>query len=338
MKLRAAGIALALLAGAFLAVQSRINGELGTRLHDGVLAALISFGSGLLVLLAWVVASRRMRQGARRVAAAMRRRELRWHQLCGGASGAYLVTCQGLTISTIGVAVFTIAVVGGQTASGLLVDRLGVGPAGPTPVTATRLLAAAGAVVAVAIAVSDHLSAPQKLGLAVLPLLAGFALSWQQAVNGRVAVAARGAMPATLVNFTAGTTVLVVVTAATLVMRGLPREWPHEAWLYAGGMLGIPVIGLSVLVVRWVGVLLLGLASVAGQIVTALALDVVTPAAGGPPSVTTVVGSALALIVVTIAGIGRGTRRDGPVAGRGTGAGPDGTSAAGQTAGGRMAE
>jgi transporter family-2 protein len=295
---RAAGVGLALLVGALLAVQSRINGELGQRLHDGVLAALISFGSGLLVLLAATAVSARLRAGVRRVAEAVRRYELHWWHLCGGASGAYLVACQGLTIGSIGVAVFTVAAVAGQAASGLVVDRLGLGPAGPQPVTAARVAGAAGAVVAVLVAVSDRLAAPAALGLAALPLMAGFALSWQQAVNGRVAAAARAPTPAALVNFTAGTAVLVAVASVSTALRGVPSAFPPQAWLYAGGLLGIPVIVLAALVVRWIGVLLLGLATVAGQIVAALALDLVSPAAERPLSPVTVLGCLLALASV----------------------------------------
>jgi len=308
---RALGIALALLVGALLAVQARINGELGERLHDGVLAAFVSFGGGLLVLLAMAAAIGRMRAGMRRVVLAVRGGELRWWQLCGGASGAYLVACQGLTISSIGVAVFTVAVVGGQTASGLVVDRLGLGPAGAQRVTGLRVLAAVGAVLAVLVAVSDRLAAPAALGLAALPLLAGFALSWQQAVNGRVAMAAHGPLPAALVNFTAGTAVLVAVGAVAVAVNGLPARYPPEAWLYAGGLFGIPVIVLAALVVRWIGVLLLGLATVAGQIVTALALDLAAPAAGAAPSAATVVGCVLALAVVAVAGSARDARMAG---------------------------
>ena len=43
-------VALALIFGAGIATQSRINGELGRALGDGYLAAVISFGGGLLLL------------------------------------------------------------------------------------------------------------------------------------------------------------------------------------------------------------------------------------------------------------------------------------------------
>ncbi len=45
------GLSAAVGIGMLVAIQSRLNGELGFVLGDGVAAALISFGSGLLILL-----------------------------------------------------------------------------------------------------------------------------------------------------------------------------------------------------------------------------------------------------------------------------------------------
>ncbi len=45
------GLSAAFGIGMLVAIQSRLNGELGFVLGDGVAAALISFGSGLLILL-----------------------------------------------------------------------------------------------------------------------------------------------------------------------------------------------------------------------------------------------------------------------------------------------
>lgn len=41
-----------------------------------------------------------------------------------------MVISQGLTLGTIGVAVFTVGLVAGQTMSSLAVDRAGIGPGG----------------------------------------------------------------------------------------------------------------------------------------------------------------------------------------------------------------
>jgi transporter family-2 protein len=42
---------LAALSGVMISIQSRVNGELSHRLDNGLEAACVSFGSGLLVLL-----------------------------------------------------------------------------------------------------------------------------------------------------------------------------------------------------------------------------------------------------------------------------------------------
>ena len=54
---RVAGASLAAFGGICLAVQGRVNGQLGYLIHDGIFAALISTGIGL-VLLVTAVATR----------------------------------------------------------------------------------------------------------------------------------------------------------------------------------------------------------------------------------------------------------------------------------------
>ncbi|MEV6557058.1 DMT family transporter [Nocardia sp. NPDC051756] len=298
--------------GAGVAVQGRINGALGGRLHDGIAAATISFGSGLLILVIAFVFSGRLRAGAAQVRKALTAGTLRpWH-LLGGLCGAFFVACQGLTVAAIGVTAFTVAVVAGQLLSSLVVDRLGVSPSGRTPITALRFGGAALAVLAVliagagrsgapagALAVPDSLRGAPTALLIILPALAGIGLAWQQAVNGRVG-AVGGPLSATLVNFCIGLVALVVIEAVVLAGSGLPAEFPTEPWLYLGGLIGIAFIALAAITVRWTGVLLLALTSVAGQLLMSIALDIATPTSAGL-SATALVGSALTLIAVGIA-------------------------------------
>lgn len=301
---RIAGTGLAILSGLAVAVQSRINGELGVRLHDGFAAAVISFGVGLLVLLVLVPAAPTGRRGLAALRRALAAGSLRPWQCLGGVCGAFLVATQGLTIGTLGVAVFTVAVVAGQTGSGLAVDRAGVGPTGRQPLTAQRLAGAALTVVAVLLAVGDRLGEPDALVLAVLPLLAGVGIAWQQAVNGRVRAAADSALTATLVNFTVGTVALLVAFAVDVAVRGWPAgSLPTEPWLYVGGPIGIVFIALAAAIVRFTGVLLLGLATIAGQIVGAVGLDMALPTAASHPGPTTLLGAALTLVAVLVAAL-----------------------------------
>jgi transporter family-2 protein len=323
--------------GIFLACQSRVNGQLGQEVHDGILAALWSFGSGLVVLAIVYTLSPGTRAGVRRLWLTVRStagvgtgaspRALRPWQCLGGVCGAYLVVTQSSTVGLVGVAVFTVAVVAGQAASSLVVDRLGLGPAGRQPVTLLRVVGAVLALCAVVLSVGHQLDTPSKAALAILPALGGVGTAWQQAVNGRVAATAsgsggaevaqpgpvapvidgphatrtQGALVAALVNFTIGTSALIIAALVDVALRGTPDAFPTNPILYIGGMFGVAFISMAAYVVRITGVLLLGLASVAGQLIGALALDALLPASGTELSPTTVLGTVLTLVAVAIA-------------------------------------
>ncbi|MGH3716358.1 MAG: DMT family transporter, partial [Micromonosporaceae bacterium] len=61
--------------------------------------------------------------------------------------------------------------------------------------------------------------------------------------------------------------------------------------------------------VRWTGVLLFGLATIAGQLVGAVVLDLVVPAEGAPLQQATLIGAALTLVAVGIAALPGGALR-----------------------------
>ncbi len=97
--LRAATVPLMLLVGALITLQSRVNaslaGQLGDGLRAGALAAVVSYGSGLVLLSAVVLSHPRRRAGLRRVLDALRdpadgadRPRLRPVHLLGGLGGA----------------------------------------------------------------------------------------------------------------------------------------------------------------------------------------------------------------------------------------------------------
>jgi bacterial/archaeal transporter family-2 protein len=308
-RLRAAGAGLVALGGLGLAVQGRVNGMLGRQLGDGLVAALMSFSVGSVLLLAVLPFSPAARAGVGRLRKALRDQALRPWQMLGGACGAFLVTTQGITVSFLGVAVFTVAVVAGQIVCSLPVDRAGLGPGGPQPITLPRAVGALLAVIAVIISVADHEAVTASGGLwwAVLPVVAGCGLAWQGAMNGRVRVAAGNVVVPTVLNFLVGTTVLVMAAIVDVIIRGWPATPPGQWWLYIGGPLGIVAIMTAVTAVRVTGVLLLGMASVAGQLVGATLLDIFVPTAGGL-NVTSLVGIALTMVAVGIAAIRVGPR------------------------------
>jgi bacterial/archaeal transporter family-2 protein len=300
--LRAAGVGLAVVAGIGLAVQSRINSELAVRLHDPIGAALWSFGSGLVVLALLVPTTRRGRRGLSSLREALREHRIRLVQCLGGAVGGFVVATQGLAVPTLGVAVYIVAMVAGQSSAGLLVDRAGLAPGGSKAVTVPRLAGAALTFCAVVLSVADRIAHPAALALAVLPLIGGIVLSWQAAVNGHVREASGNAAVASFLNFSTGTVVLIAAFALSAMFRGLPSGIPDGPWwLFVGGMLGIVNIGLGAAIVRWTGVLLLSLGMIAGQVTGALLIDALFPAGAGHPGWNTIAGSLLTLVAVGVA-------------------------------------
>lgn len=302
-------LVIAMICGAGVALQSRINGELGRRLDDGFTAAAISFGSGLVILLVALAIAPAGRRGLGRVRDALRGGELRWWYVCGGAAGSFLVLSQGLTAALLGVALFTVSVVAGQTVSGLVLDRIGLGPGGRRPLTPARIAGAVIALLAVTWAVSAQFGGSVPVWMMLLPLIAGLGMGWQQAVNGQVRVVAESALTATFLNFLVGTTVLVVLMLVHWALAGLPAPLPAEPWLYVGGAIGCVFIAGAALLVRITGVLLLGLATVAGQLLTALLLDLLAPTSSTPVAFSTIGGTLLAIVAVGVASIRWGSRR-----------------------------
>lgn len=294
-------IALAAVGGALTAVQSRVNGQLAASIGDPYAAAAISFGSGLLFLLIALAFWKPGRVGFVNVATELKAGRVRWWMLLGGVAGAWFVATQGLSAGVIGVALFTVSIVAGQTVGGVVFDLIGLGPAGKRPLTATRAIGAVLALGAVTWTLSSEIGGAAPLLLVVLPFTAGIGSAWQQAVNGRVRVAAASALTSTFVNFVVGTTVLVAVMVVHSSFVGWPTELPGEAWLYTGGAIGCVFIAVQAVVVRVIGVLVLALAGVAGQLTAALALDLLVPVGDRAVDLATIGGAALALVAVVIA-------------------------------------
>jgi transporter family-2 protein len=296
-------VVLATLCGCAVALQSRINGQLGSDLGDGFAAALISFGSGLIVIALVLVISRPGRAGIRTVTAAIRAGRLPWWHTAGGIGGGLFVLSQGLVVGLLGIALFTVATVAGQTISGMVIDARGIGTIPPKAITITRIVGAALALVSVLVAVLPQISGQAHVWIIVFPFAVGLVLGLQQALNGQIKTLAGSATTATFFNFLYGTAILAVFAAVNLAIAGLPHGYPNNPVLYLGGILGVLFIAGFAVVIPIIGVLLQSLAAVSGQLLMALLLDYVAPTSDVPVAVATVVGTVLTLVAVLVASV-----------------------------------
>lgn len=278
--------------------QTRINASLGERISSSVVAALISFGVGFLLLLILITA----RASTRASASGLWRTCARWELLSGGLIGAAFVTASIYATQQVGVAVYIVVAVTGQVFGGLIVDQTSLSAAGKVPITTARVAAA---VLAALGAILTQLGKP--LGdLTLLPIFAAFATSalmpLQIAINARIGQACGSSQVAAMVTFAVGTVGLaVIVTPLAGFGFGSLSAFPLEPWLYLGGLLGAAFITLLAWVAQRVDVLRLGLLFIGGQLLGGLAADAFIP--GGPGvSAYVVVGSGITLAAVGVAG------------------------------------
>ncbi|WP_440708126.1 DMT family transporter [Herbiconiux sp. YIM B11900] len=301
-----AAVGVAVFCGILMATQSRINGELGRRMGDGFTAAAISFSIGLVIVVVITALMPGARHGVGIAFAEVRRGTLPTWMLFAGFGGAIFVLSQGLASAVIGVSLFTVAFIGGQTVSGLVVDRVGIGPGGRRYLTVRRVLGASIALAVVIWSVLTHLDPDIPSWMLVLPLIAGAGVAVQQAANGRVAGASGSAVTSTLFNFIAGSVVLIAIALVHAALAGgFPDALPPEWWLYLGGPIGVTFIFGLATAVRTTGVLLLGLCSVAGQLGGSIAVDLIAPGTGHGVDATTPVAAALIVLAVLVVSLPR---------------------------------
>ena len=133
-------------------------------------------------------------------------------------------------------------------------------------------------------------------------------MAMQAAANGQLARATAEPFVASLVNVTVGLVALGVVGLVALATVSLDAP-PANPLLYAGGLLGGFVVVVSATAVQTLGVLRLGLATVAGQTAGALIVDLVAPAPGESVTAATVLGVVLTMAAVAVSGRGRPSSR-----------------------------
>jgi transporter family-2 protein len=298
---------LAALSGAMIALQARANGELSHRLDSGLQAALISFSSGLLILLIVMPFSPHMKEGIKNLKGALSRKEIARWKLFAGALGGSFVAMQSQIVPLIGVAIFSVASIAGQTAMSLVVDRIGLTGGGKKLISVRRVLAAVLTVIAVLVSVWDRIDANNLSLLAVSTgCIAGAIVAVQRALNGEINEYSHQSFTTSLLNFATGAILLLIVIAAA-VLIGIIDLSPLPAgpwWIYTGGVIGVVYIAFTSTIVQHLGVLTFTLFSVGGQLAGSLAIDLVSPTDGVSVSAYLVTGIAMTYAGVIAGGVG----------------------------------
>lgn len=303
--------ALAAISGVMIALQARANGELSHRLDNAPQAALISFSSGLFFIALYSLVSKPVQQGIKNLKASVARGDLSRWRLLAGALGGSFVAIQTSVVPLIGVALYSVASLAGQTATSLVVDRIGLTGGGPKAISPRRIGAAAITVVAVLISVWDKLEGANFQLFAVLfASLAGAFVGVQRALNGQINEYSGQSYATSLLNFITGTSFLIIFTSI-LIALGREKLSPLPSgpwWIYTGGIIGVIYIAFTSLIVQHLGVLTFTLFSVGGQLIGSLLIDLFAPSQGVSVSWYLVSGIAMTYLGVTVGGVRRSRR------------------------------
>ena len=298
---------LAALSGVLIALQARANGELSHRLDNGLQAALVSFGSGLLIILIITPFSSHIKEGIANLRGAIVRKEIARWKLFAGALGGSFVAIQTQIVPLIGVAIYSVASIAGQTAMSLVVDRIGLTGGGKKLISPRRVTAAFITVFAVLVSVWDRIDANNLSMIAVTAgCIAGAVVGVQRALNGQINEHSHQSFTTSLLNFITGTSFLVILILAGVVL-GKNELSPLPAgpwWIYTGGVIGVIYIAFTSTIVQHLGVLTFTLFSVGGQLAGSLIIDLVSPTDGVSVSAYLITGLAMTYIGVIAGGVG----------------------------------
>ncbi len=297
---------IAFLTATLIAFQARANGELSHLLGNPIQAATVSFGSGLIVISLVAAKHHGMKQGLAGIKRGIAEGGLQRWNLFAGMLGGIFVSIQTNTVPLIGVAVYSVASISGQTASSLIVDSLGLTGASKKQITFRRVLASLITVIAVLVSVWDRIDAND---LSLLPValagMAGGIVGIQRALNGKINIYSGQHWTTSLLNFIMGTGFLLILTAILIPtghyeFKALPST---PLWIYTGGVLGVIYIAYSATIVQQLGVLASTLLSVGGNLFGALLIDWLFPAHGVKVSAWLVAGIALSFAGVIVGGV-----------------------------------
>jgi transporter family-2 protein len=253
-----------------------------------------------------------IRDGARNLKGAVKRREIPRLTLFAGALGGSFVAIQTHVVPLIGVALYSVASIAGQTAASLGVDRLGITGGGKKIITWRRVGAALFTVVAVFISVFDRIdSSSISIYALFLAGVAGAVVGVQRALNGQINEHSHQSFTTSLLNFAMGTTFLSLLLLSLVIfgsteLVALPAgPW----WIYTGGVIGVIYIAFTSKIVQHLGVLTFTLFSVGGNLVGSLLIDLYSPTEGVQVSAYLVTGIVMTYLGVIVGGVNNSQSR-----------------------------
>lgn len=297
-----------LAAGITISVQTSLNGHVNVLLDSPVLAMWVNHMSALTISVIVALAMGAIPRSVRQLRA--RRGQVRWWYFLGGVLGVGGVLSIITATPLVGVVVVGVSITLGQLAGSIIADSGSLSPGGRKPLTGLRIAGVAVAVVAVGAGALGRLEL-ESGWVIVFVVVGGIMIALQQAFNGWLVVVTGEFAVMSTINFGISlivTSIALVATASVLPMHFDAIPW----WAPAGGIISAIVGVISALAIRHVGVLTVVLCIAAGQAIGGIVMDLLLPVDAAGLTIGSIVGAVLAVIAVSLAGLGGMSRRRRP--------------------------
>lgn len=278
--LRAVAVMMALCSGAFLALQSALNGALKVPLNSGLMAAFFSIlgaFTSLLLLFPFSLGQKPRDKGPNPLPVRW------WMWFVGGSVSCYYVTAGTFLGPKIGYGLFYAAAITGQLITGLVLDHIAFMGVPRAPATAWRIgsmaVVLAGAIMAIADKVNvDNVSTGALVGYVFVCVAGGALLTLQAPINSaftlRIGTLAHRT---SLIAFSVSLCFISTIWGISVGIKGNGLSDVHldEAswWMFFGGPLGAFYMFASVLLAPFLGVAWFFVAVIAGQLLMSLLID-----------------------------------------------------------------
>ena len=268
---------------------------------DSIGAAFVSFASGLALISVVAVFSKSIRAGFSDIVKAFLAKKFPAWQITAGMLGAIFVATSTYVVPLVGIALFTVASLAGQTAISLWVDHVGLIGSGEIIFTIRRVVAALITVGAVIISVWDRLSMSDFsiIGI-ILAIVAGGLVGIQRALNGQINSYSNQSFSTSFLNFISGVIFLTALLIIRLIFtdHSIINLTTGPWWIYLGGSIGVIYIAFTALIVQSLGVFEFTLFSIGGMLIGSLLIDVFMPTQGTQISPYLIAGMSLAYLGV----------------------------------------
>lgn len=278
-----------ILSGAGLPIQTGINSKLRARVGSPLIASLVSFTGGLIMIVMTLIVT----GVSPFFSMSDMLEEPAWIWL-GGPCGVVLVIGSILVMPKLGSAETVILAVLGQVLTSLVIENFGIFRAAVIPFGATR---AAGAVLVTLGAALTTLekrpaadgpqgkkASPGHGGASVwlyraIGLVVGIASSCQVAINSRVSTVVGSPSLSSFISFTGATLLIALICMTAGLAKGKPsfegRERPENHWwLWIGGLFGFICVQTNVVLAAILGTGLTVVITLIGQIGGGVMVDV----------------------------------------------------------------